>query len=464
MTDWRTVWAETAEAVGDRTNARWLCETASGAHGDEFLFVLEDTPSERMIAHLDAMLERLAAGEPLQYVLGHWSFRRLDLAVDRRVLIPRPETELVAETAIALAADAGPMRQVADLGTGSGAIGLAMADELPVDGTVVWLTDVSDEALEVAGSNIAGLGRSARNVRLAAGSWFDALPADEWFDVIVANPPYVADGTADIEPIVADWEPAGALFAGPQGLDEIVRIVDGASEALRPGGWLVLEIGADQGSAVDELLTRAGFDEVEIRPDLAGHDRIAIGRRPYALFSDDGLVVRHLVNRIDDYALLLRWLRTPEVLEWYGGRDEEYDLARVLAKYGPGGTMEREATIPAIAELDGRPVGYVQLYELGRWADEFEIDDGTDVWSLDLYVGEPELHGTGLGRRIVRATAEYLLAERSAREVLIMPYPENERAVASYRAAGFVEDGIVREHEVHEGVIRDGLRMIYRPT
>jgi release factor glutamine methyltransferase len=233
-----------------------------------------------MVQHLDSMVARHRAGEPLQYVLGRWAFRRLDLAVDRRVLIPRPETELVAEVAIELAARVPAPRLVADLGTGSGAIGLSMAVELPLDGTTVWLTDRSDEALAVAQANLAGIGRAARNVRIAAGSWFDGLPSDDRFDVIVSNPPYVAEGSPLLDESVLEWEPAGALFAGADGLDDIRAIVAGASDHLAASGWLVVEIGADQGEAVRGLLAEAGYRDVEIRPDLAGHDRIAIARAP----------------------------------------------------------------------------------------------------------------------------------------------------------------------------------------
>ena len=128
--------------------------------------MLDDAPTERMVAHLDAMLARLATGEPLQYVLGQWSFRRIELAIDQRVLIPRPETELVAGVAIEKAMGVGPTRTVADLGTGSGAIGLSLAFELPLDGTTVWITDASADALDVARANLAGLGRPGRNVRV----------------------------------------------------------------------------------------------------------------------------------------------------------------------------------------------------------------------------------------------------------------------------------------------------------
>jgi release factor glutamine methyltransferase len=278
---WRELWAETTGSVADRARARWLCEVASGSvDGDEFLARLDEPATVRMVAHLDAMIARLRAGEPLQYVLGEWSFRRITLAVDRRVLIPRPETELVAEVALAKASEFGPTRVVADLGTGSGAIGLSLAHELPLDGTTVWITDADADALDVARANIAGLGRAGVNVRVARGSWFDALSDDVRFDVIVSNPPYVATDSPDLEAIVGDWEPHAALFAGPDGLDDIRRIIAGAPDRLRAGGWLVLEIGADQGAAVAGLLAAAGFEEVAILPDLAGLDRIALGRRP----------------------------------------------------------------------------------------------------------------------------------------------------------------------------------------
>jgi release factor glutamine methyltransferase len=279
---WRELWTQTASTVGGRPQARWLCEAASGFDGDEFLLELDTAATQRSVAHLDRMLTRLAAGEPLQYVLGSWSFRRLDLMVDRRVLIPRPETEDVAGVAIELARDRQRPVVCADLGTGSGAIGLSLAAELPVEGVTVWLTDVSMDALDVARANIAGIGRGAANVRCSSGSWFEALP-DELrglLDVVVSNPPYVPDDDPALEPIVHDWEPAGALFGGADGLDAVRAIATDAPQWLRPGGWLVLEIGSGQGRAVADLLTARGLIDVEIRPDAAGHSRIAIARRP----------------------------------------------------------------------------------------------------------------------------------------------------------------------------------------
>lgn len=275
---WRELLAETAGLLGDAQHARWICETATSSTPDEFRSMVGDPAGERAVAHLDAMVARARSGEPIQYVLGAWAFRRLDLAVDERVLIPRPETEMVAEVAIELAATFGPTRTVLDLGTGSGAIGLSLADELPLTGTSVWLTDASRDAVAVASANLAGIGRAAANVRIAAGSWFDALPDGERFDVIVSNPPYVADGSADTDQIVTDWEPLSALFAGPDGLDDLRLIIADAPQWLSPGGWLVVEHGFDQGDAVSDLFRQAGFVDVETRRDLAGLDRVGLGR------------------------------------------------------------------------------------------------------------------------------------------------------------------------------------------
>ena len=258
MVTWRELWAETTATVGERTEAMWLCEVAASAvDRAEFMAMLDEPATERMIAHLDAMLARLATGEPLQYVLGQWSFRHIEVAIDRRVLIPRPETELVAGAAIDKARTFEPSRTVVDLGTGSGVIGLSLAAELPLDGTTVWITDASADALDVARANLAGLGRKGRNVRVGEGPWFDAVPADLLFDVIVSNPPYVEAGSTELDASVLDWEPAAALFAGPDGLDDIGTIVRDSYDRLVPGGWLILEIGAGQGAAVARPPRRA---------------------------------------------------------------------------------------------------------------------------------------------------------------------------------------------------------------
>ena len=273
---WRDLWQQTIDVLGERGPARWLCETACGLDGDEFTAGLDEPATERMVAQLDAMVARYRSGEPLAYVMNRWSFRTLDLMIDRRVLIPRPETELVAEAAIDAACRVSP-RVVVDLGTGSGAIGLSLAAELPVDGTEVWLTDASSDALDVARANVASVGRGAANVRIAEGSWFDALP-DELrgrVNVIVSNPPYIALDDPEVEESVREFEPESALFAGSDGLRDIEAIVTGAREWLAPGGILIVEIGHRQGDAVSALARDAGFepDEIEIRLDLAHRPR-----------------------------------------------------------------------------------------------------------------------------------------------------------------------------------------------
>lgn len=279
---WRELLDETTAVVGDRTEARWLCEEAAGLYGDDFRAELDAPATQRMGLALQAMVGRRLAGEPLQYVLGHWPFRHIDLLVDRRVLIPRPETEVVAEAALGFAREfhamrpGGPVR-IADLGTGSGAIGLSLANELPVSGVEVWITDASSDALDVARANIAGIGRNAANIRVAFGDWCSALP-DELrgaFHVIVANPPYIATDDIELDDLVRKNEPHGALFAKDNGLADIFEIAGQARDWLVVNGRLVLEIGHRQGFAVAEELANLGYENVEVRTDLAGRDRIA---------------------------------------------------------------------------------------------------------------------------------------------------------------------------------------------
>ena len=272
--------ADDNDAASDNDAARIVAE-AAGVSDAELFMVLDEPATVGGVGRLDRMAERRAAGEPLQYVLGHWPFRMLDLMVDRRVLIPRPETEQVVEVALRELDGLGGRDRpttVVDLGTGSGAIALAIATERVR--TAVWATDLSAEALEVARANLAGIGRAGARVRIAEGEWFAALPDDlrGVIDMVVTNPPYVPDG-ADLSSDVADWEPPGALFAGDDGLDDVRRIVAESGGWLTPEGVLVCELSPEQGAAAVEL-ARTHFAEAELAPDLTGRDRALVARRP----------------------------------------------------------------------------------------------------------------------------------------------------------------------------------------
>ena len=256
-----------------------MLERATGWEGAELWLHIDEAATVRGASFVERMVGRRAGGEPLQYVLGRWRFRRLDLLVDRRVLIPRPETEVVGEVALAELRRQGARRPVVvDLGTGSGALGLSVADE--VTGARVWCTDTSPDALAVARANLAGLGSlTATRVRLVEGSWWDALPEELWgrVDLVVSNPPYVAAGE-ELPAEVADWEPVEALRAGPTGLEAIESILAGALEWLTPSGAVVVEIAPWQADRALQLARVAGFGSAEVRPDLAGRPRVLVAR------------------------------------------------------------------------------------------------------------------------------------------------------------------------------------------
>ena len=242
-------------------------------------------------AALDALLARRAAGEPIQYVLGAWSFCGLDVFVDQRVLIPRPETEVVAQHAIAEVARLGERvgranpwtgslthYAVADLGTGSGALALALAAALP--DAEVWATDASSDALAVARANVAASGNLATRVRVAEGSWFAALPSElrGRLLVVVSNPPYIAHDEP-LPPSVLDWEPRGALFAGPTGFEAIAVLITEALDWLDPAGTLVVELAPHQADDAMVMARDVGYAEVVVRVDHSGRDRALVARR-----------------------------------------------------------------------------------------------------------------------------------------------------------------------------------------
>jgi len=237
------------------------------AHGDDALDVAA------AIRFHDLLLRR-AAGEPLAYLTGRREFWSLDLCVTPAVLIPRAETERLVELALMRIPRAAPMR-VADLGTGSGAVALALAHERPQADVVA--SDASQAALAVARANAERLG--VANVAFVHGDWWAALGAAR-FDVVVSNPPYVAANDAHLGRGDLRFEPPSALVSGADGLDAIRAIVQGAPDRLVPGGWLLLEHGYGQGGAVRALLAQAGFVDVSTALDLEQRERVSGGRRP----------------------------------------------------------------------------------------------------------------------------------------------------------------------------------------
>jgi release factor glutamine methyltransferase len=252
-----------------RLDAELLLGKALGLRRTELYLQLDRTLADDELADAGALVARRARREPLQYVLGEWGFRRLTLTVDRRALIPRPETEIVVERCLALLAGR-EQAAVLDVGTGSGAIALALADELP--GSRVTGIDVSGDALELARENAA---RTGLSVDLRRHDLFDGLPAGPW-DLVVANPPYVAESERDdLAPEVVEWEPAAALF----GSEHTAAVAEGAARVLADGGALVLEVGDGRAGHAAALLQSLGYGDVRVTPDLAGRDRVVEGRR-----------------------------------------------------------------------------------------------------------------------------------------------------------------------------------------
>jgi release factor glutamine methyltransferase len=235
------------------------------AHGDEPL-----AASDQL--EFQALLARRIAGEPLAYIVGEREFWSLPLHVSPAVLVPRPETELVVERALALATS--PTANVADLGTGSGAIALALASE-----RLQWqltATDHSTAALAIAEQNSRALG--LHNVRFVAGDWLAPLQGER-YALIASNPPYIAEGDAAMRDLALQHEPRTALCSGPEGLDALRTIIAGAADHLLPKGWLVLEHGADQAGAVARMLVAQGFTHVRSHADLAGLPRVTEAQR-----------------------------------------------------------------------------------------------------------------------------------------------------------------------------------------
>jgi release factor glutamine methyltransferase len=244
------------------------------ARSRAWLYAHADDPVDaETAARIQALVARRASGEPIAYVTGQRQFWSLDLRVTPAVLIPRSETELLVELALRHIPQ-GSKVDIADLGTGSGAIALALARERPA--ARVLATDASAAALAVARDNASRLGIA--NVEFARGDWCAALDSRR-FDLIVSNSPYIAAGDRHLAEGDLRFEPAAALASGADGLDAIRAIVAATPAHLEPGGWLMLEHGFDQGAAVAGLMEQAGFGQVSTTTDLEGRDRVTSGRK-----------------------------------------------------------------------------------------------------------------------------------------------------------------------------------------
>jgi release factor glutamine methyltransferase len=277
-----------ADRTTDPIAVRFVLEEVVGASRSELLLTPDREVSDDDVHRAIALIEEFVSGVPLQHVLGHWSFRSLELVVDQRALIPRPETELLVEVALGeldrlRQIRSGPFR-VLDLGTGSGAIALSLVREC--DDAVVVATDVSRAALDLAACNGSRLSLSEQSrLELRLGDWWDALIGNDSgnaaprFDVICSNPPYLSVlEWNELDPIVRDHDPFEALVGGATGAEQIERVVAATGAHLADNGTLVVEIGWSQGPVAATIARAAGAVHVEILPDLAGRDRILLAR------------------------------------------------------------------------------------------------------------------------------------------------------------------------------------------
>jgi release factor glutamine methyltransferase len=254
-------------------DAQVLLGHALGRSRSELLIHAEELVAPEKLSDFEQAVQRRAEGEPLAYIIGRREFWSLELQVSPAVLVPRPETELVVERCLALGGD--PNAAMADLGTGSGAIALALAWERR--GWCITATDRSEAALAIARSNARAL--DINNVRFVAGDWFKAL-AGQRFDLIASNPPYVAAADPALSDPALRHEPLGALASGATGLEDLTDLVAGAPEHLHSEGWLVLEHSPGQAEDLAELLVAQGFRHVRCHADLAGLARVTEAQRP----------------------------------------------------------------------------------------------------------------------------------------------------------------------------------------
>jgi release factor glutamine methyltransferase len=276
------LWKELVGALGSRigvTEAGFVLESVTGKRQREYSLEPDEVVDPSVLAALAKITERVESGEPLQHVLGRWGFRTLDLSVDARALIPRPETEIVVEHALIeldrTTFPAPPL--VLDLGVGSGAIACALVAEHETV-TVIGV-DRSREALALAAENRTILGARAARVRLVASDWYTAIGPrlERRVAMIVANPPYLSEAEWRVAPAtVREWDPRGALVGGPAGTEAYDAVIGGAGRFLVPGGSLVLEIGSTQSAAIAEIAAGSGASSCAIFPDLVGRDRVAV--------------------------------------------------------------------------------------------------------------------------------------------------------------------------------------------
>lgn len=264
---------ELPDSPTPRLDAELLLAQALGKSRSYLHTWPEHEPAAAQLAGYQAALARRRAGEPVAYILGRQGFWSLELDVARHTLIPRPDTEVLVETALALL-PATPLQGL-DLGTGTGAIALALACERPA-----WqMTGVDRVPAAVALAQGNGARLQLTNARFVESCWFSAL-AGQRFQLIVSNPPYIAAADPHLSQGDVRFEPSSALVAGVDGLDDIRLIIEQAPAHLLGGGWLLLEHGFEQAEAVRELLSRRGFTAVDSRRDLGGHQRISVGQWP----------------------------------------------------------------------------------------------------------------------------------------------------------------------------------------
>ena len=244
---------------------------------------MEKEVPEKCVEAMRRGMARLVKGEPVQYVLGEWDFRTLTLKCDRRALIPRPETEELVTRVLSHLRSRLPSSVsrplVVDVGTGTGAIILSLADELKQDAVFLG-TDVSEEAIQLAKENAEKCGLAGK-VKFAVADGLDDFDEPQCVDVIVSNPPYVETAVCEtLDPRVKDFEPRLALDGGASGLDFYERYLSDAVNLLKPGGAVFFEIGESQGEAVRQLMFDCGFDDIRVEKDFSGHDRYAFATLP----------------------------------------------------------------------------------------------------------------------------------------------------------------------------------------